>query len=129
MLIFIIWRRGLASASAPIFKISELIPSKPAEVFFFKSFIILRTVSSFTGLKLKVRLVLAPDPELSEMPLQKYYRFALDVDGAPRAKFASLPKHQVLTLRVEELVLVAHWLSDGRVAVIFLGMSTSSCAE
>ena len=52
-------------------------------------------------LGLKVRLVLAPDPELSEMPLQKYYRFALDVDGAPRAKFASLPKHQVLTLRVD----------------------------
>ena len=35
------------------------------------------------------------------MPLQKYYRFALDVDSAPRAKFASLPKHQVLTLRVD----------------------------
>ena len=52
-------------------------------------------------LGLKVRLVLAPDPELSEMPLQKYYRFALDVDSAPRAKFASLPKHQVLTLRVD----------------------------
>ncbi len=30
-------------------------------------------------LGLKVRLVLAPDPELQEMPLQKYYRFALDV--------------------------------------------------
>ena len=29
-------------------------------------------------LGLKVRLVLVPDPELSEMPLQKYYRFALD---------------------------------------------------
>ena len=27
-------------------------------------------------LGLKVRLVLAPDPELSEMPLQKYYRFS-----------------------------------------------------
>ena len=52
-------------------------------------------------LGLKVRLVLAPDPELQEMPLQKYYRFALDVDSAPRAKFASLPKHQVLTLRVD----------------------------
>ena len=55
-------------------------------------------------LGLRVRLVLAPDPELAEMPLQKYYRFALDADALttpPRAKFSSLPKHQVLTLRVD----------------------------
>ena len=51
-------------------------------------------------LGLKVRLVLAPDPELQEMPLPKYYRFA-PTSTAPRAKFASLPKHQVLTLRVD----------------------------
>ena len=56
-------------------------------------------------LGLRVKLVLTPDPELREMPLQKYYRFALDADAvgaaSPKARFAGLPRPQVLTLRVD----------------------------
>eukprot|EP00628_Pelagophyceae_sp_CCMP2097_P015078 CAMPEP_0206824110 /NCGR_PEP_ID=MMETSP0975-20121206/13662_1 /ASSEMBLY_ACC=CAM_ASM_000399 /TAXON_ID=483370 /ORGANISM="non described non described, Strain CCMP2097" /LENGTH=1608 /DNA_ID=CAMNT_0054366369 /DNA_START=1 /DNA_END=4825 /DNA_ORIENTATION=- len=59
------------------------------------------------ALQLNVRLVLLPNPEVREMPLQKYYRFALNTHAVgspastPSARFDSLPKGHVLTLRVD----------------------------
>ena len=58
-------------------------------------------------LGLKIKICLQPDPELSEVPLQKYYRFSLDAesvgaaDRPPKALFSGLPKTHVLTLRVD----------------------------
>ncbi|KAK7235953.1 UDP-glucose:glycoprotein glucosyltransferase [Aureococcus anophagefferens] len=58
-------------------------------------------------LGLKIKICLQPDPELSEVPLQKYYRFSLDAESVgassrpPKALFSGLPKTHVLTLRVD----------------------------
>lgn len=59
------------------------------------------------ALGVTVSLVLTPTADLSELPLQKYYRFAVDAVTPDYAgyssgcEFASLPRSQVLTLRVD----------------------------
>ena len=52
-------------------------------------------------LQLPLRLVLAPNPELSEFPLKSYYRFALFPTRDTRLLFQSLPTQHILTARVD----------------------------
>jgi UDP-glucose:glycoprotein glucosyltransferase len=67
---------------------------------------LLRTLRDVLGLR--VRVVLVPPLEVSELPLKKFYRFVLDADGASGgglrtagAHFAGLPRQHTLTLRME----------------------------
>lgn len=68
-----------------------------------------RAASVLLALKelVSVSLVLTPTPDLHELPLQKYYRFAVEFSAPDYAgesigcEFSSLPSKQVLTLRVD----------------------------
>mmetsp|Transcript_2448 Transcript_2448/g.8246 ORF Transcript_2448/g.8246 Transcript_2448/m.8246 type:complete len:1639 (-) Transcript_2448:772-5688(-) len=61
---------------------------------------VLTTLRDVVGLE--VTLILVPNTELSEVPLQKYYRFALDaVESDSKTVFTSLPRSHVLTLRID----------------------------
>uniref|UniRef100_A0A7S3JTS0 UDP-glucose:glycoprotein glucosyltransferase n=1 Tax=Aureoumbra lagunensis TaxID=44058 RepID=A0A7S3JTS0_9STRA len=55
--------------------------------------------------KIQVGLVLVPSPQMSELPLKNYYRFALDdkekEESQGGAIFKSLPPSHVLTLRLD----------------------------
>jgi len=53
-------------------------------------------------LGLPIRLVFAPNVQVSELPLKNFYRFALSMHGSePHAKFQSLPRQHILTMRMD----------------------------
>ena len=52
-------------------------------------------------LQVPLRVVMAPNPELTEFPLKSYYRFAIFPTRETRVLFQSLPTQHILTTRVD----------------------------
>ena len=55
-------------------------------------------------LQVPLRLLLVPDIQLTEFPLQKFYRYVVGADVgevSPGALFSSLPRHHILTMRMD----------------------------
>lgn len=52
-------------------------------------------------LQLPLRLVLAPNPEISEFPLKSYYRFGVYATRETHILFQNLPPQHVLTTRID----------------------------
>ena len=85
---------------------------------------------------LRVRVLLVPPAEVSEIPLKKFYRFVLDGDSmsggglAAGAHFSGLPRSHTLTLRMEvpEALGNVQWL-DSDADLDNLRCDDASCGD